>query len=93
MTHVWTERELAALRRHYPNHGAKWDGWAAWLPGRTANAISIKASQCGVRFDGTVSEEGREDGGAPDSSAALAVDVLSDATRLRPAFMLVGVIA
>ena len=81
MTHVWTERELAALRRHYPTHGAKWEGWADWLPGRTANAINIKASQCGVRFDGPRVMAGGD--AYALSMARLAVGALDGGQRAR----------
>ena len=82
MTHVWTERELDALRRHYPTHGAKWEGWADWLPGRTANAINIKASQCGVRFDGQREKADSGDAHAL-GMARLAVGALDGDQRAR----------
>lgn len=45
---MWSLRELEALREHYPDHGAKWAGWAEVLPGRTEGAIGLKASRLGI---------------------------------------------
>ncbi|MFR3998286.1 MAG: hypothetical protein ACLTZW_04975 [Paratractidigestivibacter faecalis] len=30
----WTMAELDALRRLYPSHGCRWEGWGRLLPGR-----------------------------------------------------------
>lgn len=45
----WTKEEIATLRKYYPDHAAKWAGWAELLPGRTAQAIQIRASIQGIR--------------------------------------------
>lgn len=45
---VWTGAELDALRAHYPRHCPGWDGWAEALPGRTWQAIRLKAGRIGV---------------------------------------------
>lgn len=47
---AWTEEETEALRRHYPEHGPAWEGWAELLPGRSRSAIVQRASVLAVRF-------------------------------------------
>ena len=47
MSAKWTEEELATLREHYPEHGPSWRGWRELLPGRTRDAIQIRASYDG----------------------------------------------
>lgn len=49
---VWTGAELEALRAHFPHHGPGWDGWAEALPGRTWQAIRLKAGRLGLCRDG-----------------------------------------
>lgn len=45
----WTSEEEAALRRHYPAHRTgTWKGWKRLLPGRSPNAIRIKAIELGL---------------------------------------------
>lgn len=46
----WTKAEDEALKLHFPLHGAKWEGWQALLPDRTAKAISVRAHTLGVRL-------------------------------------------
>lgn len=45
----YSRAEDEALRKHYPEHGRLWDGWAVLLPGRTPNSISIRAHKLGIR--------------------------------------------
>ena len=45
----YTKEETRALRKHYPLHGAAWDGWADVLPGRTQGSISSMAIKLGLR--------------------------------------------
>ena len=45
----WVEGEDDALRELYPVHGRHWPGWAVELPGRTPNAIALRANGLGVR--------------------------------------------
>lgn len=45
----WTDLEDEVIVRYYPEHGLSWDGWGELLPGRTAQAISARASKIGVR--------------------------------------------
>ena len=44
----WTTGEIDALRRLYPEHGPRWDGWAEALPGRSVTSIASKAHLLGV---------------------------------------------
>lgn len=44
----WTEDELATLGEHYRERGSEWEGWAELLPGRSAAAIGVKASEEGL---------------------------------------------
>lgn len=46
----WTPEEDEAVRMHFSEHGAKWDGWKTLLPGRTSKAISVRAHALGVRL-------------------------------------------
>lgn len=46
----WTKAQDEALKLHFPLHGAKWEGWQALLPDRTAKAISVRAHTLGVRL-------------------------------------------
>ena len=43
----WTRAELDALRRLYPSHGPRWEGWARLLPGRTPDAMAAMAHKLG----------------------------------------------
>ena len=45
---LWSEEEVRLLREHYPDHGAKWAGWAEVLPGRTEGAIGNAAVRRGL---------------------------------------------
>lgn len=46
----WTHEEDELVRRHYPEHGAMWDGWAELLPAHPkAPAIRSRARALGVR--------------------------------------------
>lgn len=46
----WTPDEDELVRRHYPGHGATWDGWAELLPAHPkAPAIRSRATKLGVR--------------------------------------------
>lgn len=47
MNAKWTEEELATLRKYYPEHGPSWFRWRELLPGRTRDAIQIRASHEG----------------------------------------------
>jgi len=44
----WSADEDAKIRELYPTHGMSWDGWAAELPGRSAQAIQRRASDIGI---------------------------------------------
>ena len=46
---AWTPEEDAALLEHYADEGMVWPGWAAAVPGRTADAISKRARSLGLR--------------------------------------------
>lgn len=46
---TYTDREVKALRKLYPLHGAAWDGWSNVLPGRTRGSISSMAIKLGLR--------------------------------------------
>lgn len=46
----WTPEEDEAVRTYFSEHGAKWEGWKAILPGRTSKAISIRAHTLGIRL-------------------------------------------
>lgn len=41
----WTMAELDALRRLYPSHGCRWEGWGRLLPGRTPDAMVAMARE------------------------------------------------
>ena len=43
----WTMAELDALRRLYPSHGCRWEGWGRLLPGRTPDALVAMAHKLG----------------------------------------------
>lgn len=43
-----TPEEDELVRRHYPSHGATWDGWDELLPNRSPNAIRVHANGMGV---------------------------------------------
>lgn len=43
----WTRAELDALRRLYPSHGCRWEGWGRLLPGRTPDAMVAMAHKLG----------------------------------------------
>ena len=47
MNAKWTEEELATLRKYYPEHGPSWFRWRELLPGRTRDAIQLRASKDG----------------------------------------------
>lgn len=47
----WGPGEDAKLARHYPDHGADWDGWEGLLPGRSRRAIQCRAQDLGVRME------------------------------------------
>ena len=49
---AWDARETATLLALYPPHGPDWDGWAEALPGRTRDAICVKARRMGVHRRG-----------------------------------------
>lgn len=51
---LWTEREDDLIRRHYPAHGASWDGWARLMPERkpTRRVLTWRARKLGVRYEG-----------------------------------------
>ncbi len=49
MTRTWTNEEVDVLREHYPEHGARWDGWGRLLPGRSEASITHAAERWGVR--------------------------------------------
>lgn len=40
----WSHDEEKILIAHYPEHGSRWDGWEALLPGRTDSAIRSHAA-------------------------------------------------
>jgi hypothetical protein len=44
----WSADEDAKIRELYPKHGMSWGGWAAELPGRSAQAIQRRASDIGI---------------------------------------------
>lgn len=44
----WTDGEIAALARHYREHGPSWEGWGDVLPGRSTGSIAVKASAMGL---------------------------------------------
>lgn len=48
---LWTEAEDALVRRHYPRHGMRWQGWDELLPHRSLNAIRVRAHGLGVHVD------------------------------------------
>lgn len=67
----WTERDVEILRRHYPAHGGKWDGWERVLPNHSNDSIRQKASKLGIRCEvtpfqrrmqqkGLIAHDGRE---------------------------------
>lgn len=60
----WTPEEDEALRRLYPMHGSRWDGWEGALPGRTGPAVMTRAHALGVRA-------WRESRWTPEEDAAL----------------------
>ena len=47
----WTPDEDAAIREHYPEHGARWNGWARLMPDRmpTHDDVAHRAMAIGVR--------------------------------------------
>ena len=47
-TSTWSDDEVAILRAHYPEHGARWVGWESLLPDRTDRAIQRKAGLLGI---------------------------------------------
>lgn len=38
------------MRTYFSEHGAKWEGWKAILPGRSTKAISVRAHTLGIRL-------------------------------------------
>ena len=48
---LWTKEELAALCKHYPEHGSTWDGWEQLLNNRTVWAIRERARRIGVVYN------------------------------------------
>lgn len=58
----WTKDEDEILKAHYREHGYKWDGWEALLPGRTDNAIYRHAAGMGLTENGRVRVTKRNDG-------------------------------
>ena len=46
-TNYWSDDEVRALRRNFPEHGARWEGWDSLLPGRSVIAIRHKARSLG----------------------------------------------
>lgn len=49
MKKAWTKREIAILRRYYPEYGAL--ALTKVLKGRTRNAIVNKAIELGIKSD------------------------------------------
>lgn len=62
MGNGWGYDELAILRASYPEHGPRWVGWEAALPGRTTGAIASMANELGLRMR----ERGAGEPDAPD---------------------------
>ncbi len=44
----WTTDEVRTLTDLWPEHGNSWSGWGEYLPGRTYDAIAVRASQMGL---------------------------------------------
>lgn len=47
----WTAEEDALIREHYPEMGARWNGWARLMPDRmpTYDDLAHRARAIGVR--------------------------------------------
>ena len=47
----WTDAEDALIRKHYPEHGGAWRGWARLMPERmpTRDDVNHRAHALGVR--------------------------------------------
>lgn len=48
---AWTPEEDELVRRHYPRHGMRWQGWDELLPHRSLNAIRVRAHGLGLHVD------------------------------------------
>ena len=83
MGNPWMPDEDAALRAHYPRHGAVWEGWALLLPHRSECKVRNRARRLGLRYDGPSKAHG-EGLAMTDERAVAAVAALSEwqATRL-----------
>lgn len=46
----WCNEDIKKVVTHYPTHGAKWDGWKVYLPGRKEAAIRTLASKLGIYY-------------------------------------------
>lgn len=79
----WTAEEDAALKEHYPTHGAVWDGWEDILPDRTVNGISYRAGRLGVRCENPYAPRDHGDLETAGENAETAVRALGEWDRLR----------
>lgn len=79
----WTADEDAALREHYPTHGAVWGGWADILPDRPANGISYRAYKLGIRCVTPYTPRDHGDLERANENAETAVRALGEWERMR----------
>ena len=45
---AWGAEEEAVLVANFDEHGGRWEGWNALLPGKSANSIASKARRLGL---------------------------------------------
>jgi hypothetical protein len=78
--HVWSQDEDRILMAHYQEHGPSWDEWESLLPGRSAQAIRMRASRlCLTRDIAPKGEAKRKRRGHPDiRHRAIGVDMAKD---------------
>lgn len=67
----WSDAELEALARLYPEHGGAWDGWRKAIPGRSRNAIVSMAKAVGIHKARPA-----------EKAAAMAPEIVAEAGRL-----------
>ena len=46
----WNNEDIRQVVAHYPTHGARWEGWKVYLPGRKEAAIRTIASKLGIYY-------------------------------------------
>lgn len=50
LTNRWCNEDIRQVVEHYPTHGARWEGWKVYLPGRKEAAIRTLASKLGIYY-------------------------------------------